>query len=204
MKKIVNLVWTTVVGGAGLLLAIWPDIGSLLNPRVYGVGLSIIAAINHANAWWQKRAPSSSTSSPPPPPAIAKASLAVIALFLGLGSFPAHAQLACTVAKSTDPLTATITWTAPTSNVDGSPLTLPVTYSVFKGLTPGAINIAVVQGVKALTFTAGSLTRGTTVYFAVVAVTANGQSTPSNYGCKVFPSVAGNPKPAPPLLNSVL
>lgn len=76
---------------------------------------------------------------------------------------------------------ATVSWTAPTQNTDGTPLTLSDIqgYYVYYGTSATSLtNKVQLQGSGTLTYTVTGLTNGTW-YFAVAAATSEGQSTNS-------------------------
>jgi hypothetical protein len=75
--------------------------------------------------------------------------------------------------------TATLSWTAPSSN-GGSTIT---GYKVYEGTTPGGESTTPVNGIiliGATSYTVGGLTNGTTYYFDVQAVNLVGSSVASN------------------------
>jgi hypothetical protein len=71
---------------------------------------------------------------------------------------------------------ASLTWTAPTANTDGTPIAGALTYNIYQGATAATLT-KVASGLTSTTgaVTAG-LTAGTTQYFAVTAV-ANGMES---------------------------
>ena len=73
--------------------------------------------------------------------------------------------------------TAQLTWTAPTSNTDGTPVVGVLTYRVYHGLSAAAMTDMV--PVTGLTYTYGNLAAGTH-YFAVSAVNAEGFESPKS------------------------
>ncbi len=80
------------------------------------------------------------------------------------------------------PPAAVLTWGAPTTNTDSTPITAPLTYNVYQGLTGSLVKVQSGLTSTAFTVTTG-LTLGTTQCFAVTAV-ANGQeSAPSPSVC---------------------
>ena len=104
-------------------------------------------------------------------------------------SAPVFAQTApaCVQGKSGVPPTATITFTAPTTNTDGTPVLTPLTYEIFEGSSASSLAL-VSKGLSGSPITVNTgLHDGTTEYFAVAAVDANGTtSAPSNVVCKTF------------------
>ena len=102
---------------------------------------------------------------------------------------------ACAVGAVGD-TTAHLTIVAPTTNADGTPLTLPITFSVFMGTSSGG-EVADGTGWTGSGSITG-LTPGKTYYFYVKAVDTNGASAPSAEVCK---SIATAPSPpAAPVL----
>jgi|SRR5665213_383848 len=96
------------------------------------------------------------------------------------------------------PNTATLTWTAPTKNTDGTALGGPVTYNVYQtasGATSGGTKLA--SNLATLTDAISSgLADGSTDCFNVTAVVAGQESAYSNQVCKTFPAGV----PVPPVL----
>ena len=95
-------------------------------------------------------------------------------------------------AKASPPQAA-LSWTAPTTNTDGTPITGTLTYNIYQGPT-GAL-VKVQSGVTGLaaTITTG-LTGGSTQCFAVTAVVSGQESAQSNSACAAIPlSVPGAP-----------
>ncbi len=81
--------------------------------------------------------------------------------------------IACTftTAFAADPYeTATLSWTSPTQNADGSPLTDLEGYYVYVGLTPEALAPRYFTTASSAVVDAGAVGR----YFAVTAVVASG------------------------------
>ena len=83
---------------------------------------------------------------------------------------------------------ATLSWSAPSQNTDGSTLSDLAGYNVYYGTSPTNLtNKIVVASAGTTTYTVGSLPSGT-YYFAVSAYNVNGvESTPSNVGSKTIP-----------------
>lgn len=85
--------------------------------------------------------------------------------------------------------TATISFTPPTLNTDGTAVATPLTYTLFASTTSGA-EVAAKTGLTGSPISVSTgLTPNMTAYFYVVVVDANGkQSLPSNEVCKAFPA----------------
>lgn len=88
---------------------------------------------------------------------------------------------------------AVLSWVAPTTFTDGSPLTGTVTYNVYQG--PTGAETLTTTGVTALTWSANpaSLTAGSSICWTVTAVVGGVESAPSNEVCKSFPKVSSPP-----------
>lgn len=90
----------------------------------------------------------------------------------------ALAPFTIVVVQSTGSGTATLSWTAPTVNTDGSPLVDLGGYTIDYGTDPGALNQTVtISSASATTYTLQGLSPGTW-YFAIVAVTTGGSESP--------------------------
>lgn len=114
------------------------------------------------------------------------AAVALLAVLASTVSFAA-APTCVTGVKGAAP-TASLTFTAPTLNQDGSAVTTPLTYNLYQATASGT-------EVKVSSALAGSpivvstnLTSATTFYWYVTAVSAGGESAPSNEVCKIFPA----------------
>ena len=118
-------------------------------------------------------------------------SLLTIVAALGCSCALAFAQTAptCVQGKGGIAPTATITFTAPSTNTDGTPIATPVTYEIFQGGASGQETLAAKgQAGSPITVSTG-LKDGTTVFWYVEAVDGNGvASAPSNEVCKAFPA----------------
>jgi len=91
----------------------------------------------------------------------------------------------------TQPVTsgsATLTWTAPTTNTDGSALTDLAGYHIYYGNSPSALSTMIdIASAGTLSYTVSSLASGTW-YFAISAYTTSGlQSALSATGSKSIP-----------------
>ena len=123
------------------------------------------------------------------------AGAAVMAVALLMVMPLAHAQTAPTCVQGTSGVapTATITFTAPTTNTDGSAIATPLSYEIFEGTSSNNLSLAA-KGLAGSPITVNTgLKSGTTVYFYVEVVDANGvASAPSNMVCKTFPNAVPN------------
>lgn len=95
----------------------------------------------------------------------------------------------CAVGKAGVFPSATITFTPPTTNTDGSPLALPLTYNLYQSLTSTTeVKTASALSGSPIAVSTG-LTAKTTVYWKVSVTDANGlESTLSAEVCKTFPA----------------
>jgi hypothetical protein len=92
-----------------------------------------------------------------------------------------------TVAQSAPAGVATLSWSAPTQNTDGSPATDLAGYRIYHGTSVDELNdVAEVTGATNTSYTASQLASGTH-YFAVTAYNAAGvESTLSTIGAKTI------------------
>ena len=114
-------------------------------------------------------------------------------LALMILSFAAQAQTCVTGASGVAP-TASITFVAPTSNTDTTPIVGPLTYNVYQSSASGA-EVKVASALKGSPITVSTgLAPQTTVFFKISVTDANGnESALSNEVCKTFPaSVPGS------------
>jgi hypothetical protein len=83
--------------------------------------------------------------------------------------------------------TATVTWSAPTTNTDGSPVTALSGYTLYYGTTESALTQSVaVSGAATTSHEITGLAAGTW-YFAVAAMAADGTESPqSSVGSKTL------------------
>lgn len=97
-------------------------------------------------------------------------------------------SFAIAVNAATPAGTATLSWTAPTQNTDGSALTDLAGYRVYHGTDPNALNdIIQLASAGTTTYTFSQLASGTH-YFAVSAYTSSGvESALSGTGSKTIP-----------------
>jgi hypothetical protein len=82
---------------------------------------------------------------------------------------------------------ATLSWSAPTTNTDGTPVITLAGYHVYYGMTQGALTKSVaVNGAGTTSYEITGLTTGTW-YFAITADAADGaESTKSAIGSKTI------------------
>lgn len=104
------------------------------------------------------------------------------------------ALTACSVAQSGTP-SATLTWTAVTTNTDGTPAVAPVTYDIYQGAKGGEAATPVATGITSTTWTATTgLSPGTTVCWEATAVSGAGiESAKSAEVCRTFAPSVPNP-----------
>lgn len=108
----------------------------------------------------------------------------------------AHAGTAgptCVLGKVGVAPTATITFTAPTTNTDGTPIDTPISFELFQGVSPSSL-APVAHGLTGSPIAVKTgLADGETLYWDVVTVDAQGDmSAPSNVVCKTFPHPVPN------------
>lgn len=119
----------------------------------------------------------------------------LVALIGLLVTLPALAQAAtCVTGTAGAAPSATLTFTAPTLNTDGTAVATPLTYTLFEGTTSGGEKqVATGLTGSPVTVTTG-LVAGTTYYFTITVTDANGSvSAQSNEVCKALPkSVPGS------------
>lgn len=114
------------------------------------------------------------------------AAVALLAVLASTVSFAA-APTCVTGVKGAAP-TASLAFTAPTSNADGTPVTGPLTYNLYQATASGTeVKVATALAGSPITVSTG-LTSATTFYWYVTAVNAGGESAPSNEACKTFPA----------------
>lgn len=82
---------------------------------------------------------------------------------------------------------ATLSWTAPTTNTDGSPLTDLAGFLINYGTSPNAMTQSInVSNATATGYTVGNLTAGTWYFTVFVYTTAGTQSVSSNVASKTI------------------
>jgi hypothetical protein len=117
-----------------------------------------------------------------------KTLLALLAISSVLAAPPVVA--ACVVG-SPGTLVANLNITAPTTNADGTPLTLPLTYNIYQGTASGAeVKVSNWTGSGVINL---GLVAGNTYYWQVSAVDANGEGARSAEMCKSFKAPASPP-----------
>lgn len=116
----------------------------------------------------------------------------ILSLFLlCVVSTPVLAQSAPTCVQGASGVapTATLTFTPPTANTDGSALSLPLTYNLYQSTTSGS-EVLVTSALKGspIAVTTG-VTPKTTYYWKISVTDAGGNvSLLSNEVCKTFPA----------------
>jgi hypothetical protein len=96
-------------------------------------------------------------------------------------------------AQTAEAAQAALTWTAPTTNTDGTALTTLRGFKVYKATTSGNYTQSVDVG-NVTSYTDSSLSDGTTYYFAVTAYDSTGNT--SGYSNQASYSTAATPPPA--------
>lgn len=117
-----------------------------------------------------------------------------LGIVLALFSLTAAAATTCVSGTSGVAPTATLSWTAPTTNTDGTAIATPLTYNLYQGTTSGGESATpVTSGITAVSETYNTgLTDGASYYWQAVTVDAHGTlSAKSNEVCKSF--AAGTP-----------
>jgi len=93
---------------------------------------------------------------------------------------PFTIQVKAAVASSPPPGAATLSWTQPTQNIDGSPITDLAGYHIYYGTNESNPSQTItVTGATATTYVVGGLAPGT-YYFTVVAYNAAGIDSPNS------------------------
>lgn len=82
--------------------------------------------------------------------------------------------------------TATLTWVAPTTNTDGTPLSGACSYNVYQGLSATTLT-KTATGISTLTYAVSTgLIDGTQYFFSVSCTVGGIESAQSNVGSKTF------------------
>jgi hypothetical protein len=119
----------------------------------------------------------------------------LIGLALLLASSLAFGAPTCVIGTAGAAPVMTLTFTPPTTNTDGTPLTLPLTYTVYQGTTSGS-EVKVASGISTSPIVVNTgLVIGSTYYVYIEAVDSNGASVPSAEVCKTFPASTSPPSP---------
>ncbi len=110
-------------------------------------------------------------------------------LFLSGVAFATTTTPTCVVAKSGVAPVATITFTPPTKNTDGTAITGTLTYDLFWGTSSGGEKLLTSAITGSPITVDADLVDGTTYYAYVEAVNSAGiASAPSNEACITFPA----------------
>lgn len=116
--------------------------------------------------------------------------LQCIALITAATAFHSvHAAPTCVVGVKGAAPTASLSFTPPTVNTDGTPVTTPLTYNLYQGTASGA-EVKVASGLTGSPIVLNTGLADSTYYWYVTAVNAAGESVPSNEVCKTFPASA--------------
>lgn len=109
-------------------------------------------------------------------------------LFLSGVAFATTTTPTCYIAKSGVAPVATITFTPPTKNTDGTAITGTLTYDVFSGTSYDSLALLKSSLTGSPIDINAGLEAGGTYYFDVTAVDSDGTaSAPSNVVCITFP-----------------
>ena len=87
--------------------------------------------------------------------------------------------------------TATLTWTAPTQYTNGTAITAPITYRVYRGNCGAAKTL--LASPSAATYVDSTAPDGSNLGYAVTAVVAGVESAQTAEVCKAFPLPVPNP-----------
>lgn len=120
---------------------------------------------------------------------------ALVAAEASAQTVPTYPATPTIVYTTTAGQNATIRWTAPSTNVDGSPITGALTYQVYGSTGPG-VPFTLRDTVAATSDLRTSLSAGTPCYY-VVAVEAVANAVPSPASSVVCVQVNEAPPPAP-------
>jgi hypothetical protein len=103
-------------------------------------------------------------------------------------ALPAFAIAVNAASTGTTTGSATLSWTAPTQNIDGTPLTNLAGYHIYYGTSAGSLSkVVTIASPTATSYTIGNLTSATW-YFGVTAYSSTGEeSAVSNVGSKTIP-----------------
>lgn len=109
--------------------------------------------------------------------------------FLVLLAFAVPVGAACVTGTSGVAPTATLTFVAPTTNTDGTPIATPLTYTLYQGTTSGG-EIQAATGITGSPITLNTgLADSATYYWYITVTDAHGtKSANSNEVCKAFPA----------------
>jgi hypothetical protein len=90
------------------------------------------------------------------------------------------------IAYAVSTTSAALSWTAPTTNTDGTAITATLTYNVYQGLSGALVKVQSNLTTAATTITTG-LTANTTQCFAVTAIANGVESAQSTPACAAIP-----------------
>lgn len=142
-------------------------------PSVSGTG-PIVFSIAGQPAWSHFDASNGALTGTPGPQDVGQSAKITIAASNSTGSSAIAPFVIEVKTPPVDPTAATLSWTPPTENTDGTPATALAGYYVRYGTSPDELDKTItVPGAKSTTCIISGLTEGT-YYFAVVAYTAAG------------------------------
>lgn len=112
-----------------------------------------------------------------------------VGLFAALFTAPLASAATCAVGTVGAAPVASITFSAPTTNTDGTPITGTLTYELFQGTATGQEKLVASALAGSPISVKTGLADAVTYYWYVEAVNSAGNaSAPSNEVCKTFPA----------------
>ncbi len=103
----------------------------------------------------------------------------------GAGGSTSHSVTVTVLAAGSG--SATLSWVAPTTNEDDSPLTDLAGFNIYHGTSPQSLQRIASVGANELTYTVNNLPPGTHHFAVTAAVTSGAESDFSNLGSKTVP-----------------
>ena len=160
----------------------------VLTPRVGGApaGATLTFSVQNVPAWMTFNATTGVLSGAPTTTDVGTYSNIVITVSDGSASASAPAFSITVASANSGSGNASLSWTAPTTNTDGSVLTDLAGYHIYYGSSPTALSEEVTVSNGVTSYNLEGLTAGTW-YFEVTSYTSSGaQSAPSNMASKII------------------
>lgn len=89
---------------------------------------------------------------------------------------------------------SSLSWTAPTTNTDGSPLTDLASFNIYRGTRVGGpYNRIATVAATVTSYTDNSTVEGLNCYVVTAVDARNNESAPSNEACKAIDTLAPSP-----------